>query len=149
MRKFSFMHFGDSNVARTLKTIRDVHDIWSQLIHSNILNAKSFEYYDVIWWNNSTILRVYECEKSFRFRLRYFTDIGFHCSCRNLLCIWNITCCWKHNLPFSYFANLQLIFCNMQYKKVENLVIYKGEQDYTYSTLLNLLILLKNTEKNP
>ena len=33
----------------------------------------------------------------------------------------------------------------MQYKKVENLVIYKGEQDYTYSTLLNLLILLKSS----
>ena len=48
MRKFSFMLFGDSNVAKALKTIRDVHDIWSQLIYSNILNTKSFEYYDVI-----------------------------------------------------------------------------------------------------
>ena len=48
MSKFLFMVFGDSNVARALKTILDVHDILSQLINSNILTTKLFEYYDVI-----------------------------------------------------------------------------------------------------
>ena len=47
MTKFSFMVFGDSNVVRASKTILDVHDILSQLINTNILNTKLFEYYDV------------------------------------------------------------------------------------------------------